>query len=76
MSEHSIKPFESLKCFVSTSSRFLIKNWYFASFRSLAHKLMLSISDCSFVRLNNEFVFLDPEPPNINNMYGWSRISD
>ena len=36
--EYSIKAFEALKCFVPTSSRFLIKNWYIALFRSLAYK--------------------------------------
>ena len=37
---------------------------------------MLSISVCWFIRLNNEFAFPDPEPPNVNNMHGWSWISD
>ena len=36
--EYLMKTLESLKCFVPTSSRFLIKNSYFASFRSLAYK--------------------------------------
>ena len=35
---------------------------------------MLSISGCLFFRLNNEFVFSDPEPPIVNILYGWSRI--
>ena len=26
-------------------------------------------------RLSNAFVFPDPEPPTINNLYGWSGIS-
>ena len=64
-----------IKCFVPTSSRFLIQNWYFASFISLTYKSILSISDCWFIKLNNEFVSPDPVPPIINILYGWSGIS-
>ena len=34
----------------------------------------MSISECWFIRLNNEFVFTDPEPPIINIIYGWSGV--
>ena len=36
--EYSIKALESLKCFKFILSRLLIKNWYFASYGSLAYK--------------------------------------
>ena len=34
------KSFRIIKCFVRRSSRFLIKNYFFAAFRSLAYKLL------------------------------------
>ena len=37
---------------------------------------MLSISGCWLIRLNNELVFPDPEPQNINILYGCSGICD
>ena len=52
----------------------LIKNWYFASFGSLAYKYILSISGWWFIRLNNESVFSDPETTIINILYGWLGI--
>ena len=52
----------------------LIKNWYFASFGSLAYKYILSISGWWFIRLNNESIFLDPETTIINILYGWLGI--
>ena len=36
--EYSIKALESLKCFKPVLSLFLIENWYFASYGSLACK--------------------------------------
>ena len=35
---------------------------------------MLSISGCWSIRLNNEFIFPDPEPPISNILYGWTGI--
>ena len=35
---------------------------------------ILLISDWLFIRLNDAFVFSDPEPPIINILYGWSGI--
>ena len=37
---------------------------------------MLSISGCWFIKLNNGFVFPDPEQPIINILYEWSGICD
>ena len=51
-----------------------MKNWYFASYGSLAYNWVLSISGCWFIRLNNEFVFPDQEPPVINVLNEWSGI--
>ena len=34
--------------------------------------LSISVSCCWFIRLNNEFVFPNKEPPVINILYGWS----
>ena len=39
-----------------------MRYWYFASYRSLAYKKSLSISDYWFIVLSNIFVFSDPEP--------------
>ena len=72
--EYSIKALESLKYFKFVLSLLLIKNRYFSSYGSLAYKYILSISGCWFIRLNNEFVFPDPEPPIINILYRWSGI--
>ena len=55
-------------------SRLSIKNWYFASYGSLAYKQILSISVWSFTSLSNAFVFPDPEPLIINILHGWSGI--
>ena len=54
----------------------LIKNWYFASYGSLVYKYVLLISGCQLIRLKNEFVFPNPEPPVINILYGSSWIYD
>ena len=70
--EYSIKALGSLKCFNPLLSLLLIKNWYLASYEALAYKYMLSISGWLFIILNNAFVFLDPGPPIINILYGWS----
>ena len=51
-------------------SLLLIKNWYLASYGSLAYKYILSISGWLFIKFNNAFVFPDPEPPIINILYG------
>ena len=73
--EYPLQPLESLKCFNPVLSFVLIENWYFASYGSLAYKYILSVCGCWFIRLNNEFVFPDPEPLIINILYGWSWIS-
>ena len=67
-----MKALELLKCFKSILSLLLIKNWYFVSYGSLVYKQILSISGSSFIRLVNEFVFLDRESPIVNILYGWS----
>ena len=51
-------------------SLLLIKNWYLASYGSLAYKYILSISGWLFIKFNNAFVFPDPEPPIISILYG------
>ena len=54
--------------------RLLVKNWCFASYESLAYEEVLLISGCWLIRLNNEIVFPDSQPPVINILYGWSGI--
>ena len=51
-------------------SLLLIKNWYLASYGSLAYRYILSISGWLFIKLNNAIVFPDSEPP-ITSMDGW-----
>ena len=46
----------------------------FGSYRSLVYKKFLPRSGWQFIRLNNKFVFTDPESPIINILYGWSGI--
>ena len=53
---------------------FLIKNWYFALYRSLSYTYILSIYGCWLIKLNNQFVFTDTEPPSINILYVSSGI--
>ena len=55
-------------------SLLLISNWYFASNGSLAYKKILLIPGWWLIRLNNEFVFPDPESTIINILYEWSDI--
>ena len=55
-------------------SLLLIKNWYLASYGSLAYKYILSISGYFFNKFNNAFVFLDPETPIIDILYERSGI--
>ena len=62
--EYSIKALEWLKGF----NPVLL---YFALYGSLAYKWVLSISGCWLIRLNNESVFLDPEPPVVSILYVW-----
>ena len=69
-----MKAFESLKYLNPVLSLLLIKNWYLASFGSLAYKYYLPISGRLFIKFNNAFVFPDPDPPIINILYGWSGI--
>ena len=70
-----IKASESLKCFLPAPSRLWISNWYFASYRSLRYKWILSISCWWLITLLiYGFVFQDPEPPANNILYGWSGI--
>ena len=64
--KYSIKALKSLKCFKRVLSLLLIKNWYFASYGFLANKWILPISGWWFIKLNNELVFPDSEPPIIN----------
>ena len=54
---------------------YLIGNWYFASYESLAYKYILSVSGSLFIKLSNAFVFPDPEPPTTNIVYGLLGIS-
>ena len=60
--EYSTKASKSLKCFVVSSSRLLIKNWPGASNGSFAFKK------------NYQYLVRDPEPPTVNNLYGCSEI--
>ena len=46
----------------------------FASYKSFAYKCILPTSGSLFIKLNNAFVFPDPEPPVIDNLYGSSEI--
>ena len=69
-----IKALESSKCFKSVFCRLLIKYWYFALYWSFAYRYILSISCWFFIKFNGAFVFFDPEPPIINNLYGLSGI--
>ena len=69
-----LKALGSLKWFIPTLSLLLIKYWYFDSYGSLAYKYILSMSGWFSIKLNNKFVFPDPEPPIINILYGWSEI--
>ena len=55
-------------------SPLFIKNWYLASYGSLAYKYILSISGLLFNKFTNAFVFLDPESPIISVLYRWSGI--
>ena len=50
---YSIKALESFKCFNCVLSCLLIKNWYFASYQSLAYNNILSISGWWLIRLPN-----------------------
>ena len=54
------KNIQSIKCFISTSSGFLIRNWYFGSLEPLVHKsiwpIRLTLS-WYFMKLINVFVF-------------------
>ena len=53
---YSINSLGSFKCYISASSRILIKNSYFGSLE--------------FFELNNALVSPDPEPAIINILYG------
>ena len=64
------KSFEVIKMFQSYAFFFLIKNWYLSSHGYFAYKYILAISGWLFIKFNNAFVFLDPEPPIINIFYG------
>ena len=74
--EYSIKALESLKCFKPVLILMLIKNWYFASYGSLVYQWTFTIPGLGIIRLNNEFIFPDYEPPVINIQYRWSGICD
>ena len=69
-----MKTLERLECIKPTLFLLFIKNWYLASYGSLAWKYTLSISDVFFIKFNNAFVSPDPEPPIINILYGSSGI--
>ena len=51
-------------------SLLLIKNWYLASYGSLAYKYIVSISGWLFIKFNNAFVFSDQKPPIISILDG------
>ena len=55
-------------------SLLLIKNWYLASYGSLAYKYILSIHGWLFIKFNKAFVFPDTESPIINILYEWSGL--
>ena len=59
--QYSAKALESFQCLNPVLSLLLIRNRYFASYGSVAFKEILSISGWQLIRLNNEFVFWDPE---------------
>ena len=65
-----MKAFGSLKCLNPVLFPLLIKNWYLASYGSLAYRYILSMSGWFFIKFNNAFVFQDPEPPTISILYG------
>ena len=51
----------------------LINIWYFAWCGTFAYRYILSVSGWWFIKLSNEFVFLDQELTIINNLYEWSE---
>ena len=63
-----------LNVFFSASSRLLINNRYFGSFKSLAYQSILRLSSCYCNKLSNVFVSPGPELPITNILYGWSGI--
>ena len=65
-----MKALGSLKGFNPVLYLLFIKNWYLVSYGTLAYKYILSISGWLFIKVNNAFVFSDPEPPIINILYG------
>ena len=65
-----MKSLASLNYFNPVFSLLSIKNWYLASYKTLAYKYILSISGCLFIKLNNAFVFPHPEPPTISILNG------
>ena len=69
-----MKSLGSLKCLNPIFSLLLIRNWCYVSNGSFAYKYILSIFGWLFIKVNNAFVFPDPEPPTISILYGWSRI--
>ena len=69
-----IKALQSLRYINPVFSLLLIKNWYLASYGSLAYKYILSISGWLFIKFNKAFLFPDPEPLIISILYGWSAI--
>ena len=68
--EYSVKALGSFKCFNPVLSFLLIRNQYFASHGFFSCKYILSLSGWLFIKFNNAFVFLEPEPPIINTLYG------
>ena len=70
--EYSIKALGWLKCFIPVFSFLLIENWYFVLYGSFAYRYILSLSGWLHIKLNNAFVFPDPEPPINSILYGWS----
>ena len=56
--EYSIKFLGSLQCFKPTFSRFLIKNWYFASNDFFAYGYISSISGWWLIKFSNSFFLI------------------
>ena len=65
------------KCFRINAmlfSRFLINNWYFASYGAFAYRNISSISSWWFIKWSNASVFLGLESSATNIVYGWPEI--
>ena len=71
--EYIIRALELFTYFMLLLSLLSISNWYLLHMDHLNIK-KISLPSWWLTRLNNEFVFPDPESPVINILYGWSGI--